>query len=75
MGEAPIDTSSSMGGIISKIGSAIGVPLVTYECNAQKLWVSYARILVEVDITHKLLDEITIKDKEERKVKQIIEYE
>lgn len=40
-----------------------------------KVNVSYARILGEVDITRKLLDEITIKDKEGRKVKQVIEYE
>ncbi|XP_058726977.1 uncharacterized protein LOC131598383 [Vicia villosa] len=54
--------------ILSKIGSAIGVPLVTDECTTQKF-------LVEVDITRKLLDEITIKDAEGKKKKQMIEYE
>ncbi|XP_058766375.1 uncharacterized protein LOC131639973 [Vicia villosa] len=60
---------------LNKIGSILGVPLVTDECTAHKLRVSYAWILVEVDITRKLPDEITIKDLEGRKLKQQIEYE
>ncbi|XP_058784590.1 uncharacterized protein LOC131659416 [Vicia villosa] len=60
---------------LNKIGSAIGIPLVTDECTTHKLRVSYARILVEIDITQKLLDEITITDNEGRKRKQAIEYE
>ncbi|XP_058750189.1 uncharacterized protein LOC131623208 [Vicia villosa] len=60
---------------LNNIGSAIGVPLVTDKCTAHKLRVSYARILVEVDITRQLLDEIIIKDPEGRKLKQAIEYE
>ncbi|XP_058757778.1 uncharacterized protein LOC131631035 [Vicia villosa] len=60
---------------LNKIGSAIGIPLVTNECITHKLRVSYARILVEVDITQKLLGEITITDNEGRKRKQAIEYE
>ncbi|XP_058746042.1 uncharacterized protein LOC131618903 [Vicia villosa] len=55
---------------LNKIGSAIGIPLVTNECTMHKLRVSYARILVEIDITQKLLDEITITDNEGRKTKQ-----
>lgn len=46
--------------------------MVTDECTTNKLRVSYARILVEVDITQK---EITIKDCEGRKMKQVVEYE
>ncbi|XP_058761495.1 uncharacterized protein LOC131634890 [Vicia villosa] len=60
---------------LSKIGSALGVPLVTDECTASKLRVSYARILVEVDITKELIKEITIKDCEGRKLQQPVEYE
>ncbi|XP_058764837.1 uncharacterized protein LOC131638301 [Vicia villosa] len=60
---------------LSKIGSALGVPLVTNECTARKLRVSYARILVEVDITKELFKEITIKDCEGRKLQQPVEYE
>lgn len=51
------------------------MPLVTDECTAQKFRVSYARILVEIDITRKFLDEITIMDSDGRKLQQVIEYE
>ncbi|XP_058746852.1 uncharacterized protein LOC131619814 [Vicia villosa] len=47
---------------LSKIGSAIGVPLVTDECTTTKLRVSYARLLIEVDITKEMVKEIAIKD-------------
>lgn len=60
---------------LNKIGSLIGIPLVTDECTAYKLRVSYARILVEVDITQKLIEEITIKDLDGKKIHQQIEYE
>jgi hypothetical protein len=60
---------------LSKIGSALGNPLVTDECTANKFQISYARILVEVDITKELPQEITIKDSEGEKMKQPVEYE
>ncbi|XP_058784538.1 uncharacterized protein LOC131659349 [Vicia villosa] len=60
---------------LSKIGSAIGVPLVTDECTANKLRVSYARILIEVDVTKEMVKEIAIKDCEGRKLMQPVEYE
>ncbi|XP_058732715.1 uncharacterized protein LOC131604280 [Vicia villosa] len=60
---------------LSKIGSAIGVPLVTDECTASKHRVSYAKILVEVDITKEMVKEIAIKDNEGRKFTQFVEYE
>jgi hypothetical protein len=47
---------------LSKIGSALGHPLVTDECTANKFRISYARLLVEVDITKELPKEITITD-------------
>jgi hypothetical protein len=60
---------------LSKITSAIGVPIASDECTANKLRVSYARILVEVDITKELIKEIAIKDREGRKLIQYVEYE
>ncbi|XP_058775452.1 uncharacterized protein LOC131649713 [Vicia villosa] len=60
---------------LSKIGSAIGVPLVTDECTTSKLRVSYARIIVEVDVTKDFVKEIAIRDCEGRKIKQMVEYE
>lgn len=59
---------------MSKIGSAIGVPLVTNECTTKKLRISYARILVEVDVTKELTEEIAIKDCDGRKLMQKVEY-
>lgn len=56
---------------LSKIGSAIGNPLVTNECTTNKLRVFYARILVEFDITQELPQEISIKDDKGNKMKHI----
>lgn len=58
-----------------KIGSAIGNPLFTNECIANKMRTSFERILVEIDITKKHKDNISIKDNERNKIKQMIEFE
>lgn len=60
---------------LGKIGSAIGNPLFTDECTANKLRVSYARILVEVDITQQLKETIAIEDGDGKKIQQKVEYE
>lgn len=60
---------------LGKIVSAIGNPIVTDECTASKLRVSYARILVEVDITKELPQEITIQDRSGNKLQQAIKFE
>ncbi|KAK2361560.1 hypothetical protein QL285_086692 [Trifolium repens] len=60
---------------LSKIGSALGNPLVTDECTAHKLRVSYARMLIEMDVTQELPHDITIRDNEGNKMKQLVEYE
>ncbi|XP_058775608.1 uncharacterized protein LOC131649881 [Vicia villosa] len=60
---------------LSKIGSALGKPLFTDECTAAKLRVSYARILVEIDVTQKIAESINIKDNEGRVIKQPVELE
>ncbi|XP_058734308.1 uncharacterized protein LOC131606039 [Vicia villosa] len=60
---------------ISKISSAVGKPITTDECIAKKLRISYARELVEVDITQKPRDTIWIKDHVGKKFEQKIEYE
>ncbi|XP_058725690.1 uncharacterized protein LOC131596983 [Vicia villosa] len=59
----------------SKIGSAIGTPLVTDECTAKKLRISYTRLLVEIDITQDLPKEININGYEGIVMKQAVEYE
>ncbi|CAK8531390.1 unnamed protein product [Lathyrus sativus] len=60
---------------LNKIGSALGKPIMTDECTANRLRVSYARILVEMDITKELPQSITIADHAGEKMQQAIEYE
>jgi hypothetical protein len=60
---------------LSKIGSALGKPLVTDECTAHKLRVSYARMLIEMDVTQCLPHDITIRDSEGNTMKQLVQYE
>lgn len=49
--------------------------MVTDECTANELRVSYARILVEVNVTQEMKKEVTIKDSEWKKMIQPIKYE
>lgn len=44
------------------------------ECTANRYRISYARILVEIDITQ-VINEITIRDKDGQKMKQMLEYD
>ncbi|CAK8570368.1 unnamed protein product [Lathyrus sativus] len=61
--------------IIGEIASAIRNPLMTNECTAKKLRVSYARVLVEVVVSAELKEEITIRDLKGNKMVQKMEYE
>lgn len=60
---------------LGKIGSAIGNPLFTHECTSGKLHVTYAHTLIEVDVTQKLCEEVTIKDHDGQFQQQSVEYE
>ncbi|XP_058770215.1 uncharacterized protein LOC131643883 [Vicia villosa] len=60
---------------LGKIGSALGNPLFTDECTANKLHVLYARILVEIDITKKLKEFIIIRNNDSKKINQPVEFE
>lgn len=60
---------------LGKIGSALGKPLFTDECTTNKLRISFARILVEVDITKKLKGSIIFRDNEGESMEQLVEYE
>ncbi|XP_019237680.1 PREDICTED: uncharacterized protein LOC109217852 [Nicotiana attenuata] len=44
------------------IASAIGIPMYADECTAKQMCVSFARILVEVNVTKPLPDEIEVMD-------------
>lgn len=60
---------------LGKIGSALGNPLLSDECTTNKLRVSYARILMELDTTQIQKEYITIRDHEGKKIQQVVEYE
>ncbi|CAO2830756.1 unnamed protein product [Amaranthus hypochondriacus] len=47
---------------LSRIVSAVGVPVLADECTSKQLKVSYARVLVEVDITQEITKEIRVRD-------------
>ncbi|CAO2827239.1 unnamed protein product [Amaranthus hypochondriacus] len=47
---------------LSRIVSAVGVPIIADDCTAKQLKVSYARVLVEVDITQEFIKEIKVRD-------------
>jgi hypothetical protein len=60
---------------LGKITSVLGTPLMTDECTANRYRISYARILVEIDVTQELITEITITNEKGDKMQQQVEYE
>ncbi|XP_058765287.1 uncharacterized protein LOC131638757 [Vicia villosa] len=60
---------------IGKIANDIRKPMLTDECTTKKLRVSYARVLIEVDVTKELKSQITIRDPAGEKMNQQVEYE
>ena len=49
-------------GSLSRIASAIGVPLFADECTTKKTRISYARMLIEVNVTKVIPQQITFID-------------
>lgn len=47
---------------LSRLGSAIGVPLCADECTTKQLRVSFARLLVEIDVTKPLTRTIKLEN-------------
>ncbi|XP_060210241.1 uncharacterized protein LOC132637115 [Lycium barbarum] len=60
---------------LSRIGSSLGIPIYADDCTSKVDHISYARILVEMDITQPLLDKVKLKDPERKLFEQIIAYE
>ncbi|KAH0661616.1 hypothetical protein KY284_026547 [Solanum tuberosum] len=61
--------------LLSKIGSSLGNPLYADECTTQTSRISFARILIEMDITRILPIVIKIKDPKGRVLEQQVRYE
>ncbi|CAK8544545.1 unnamed protein product [Lathyrus sativus] len=59
----------------AKIASVLRTPLMTDECTANRYRISYARVLVEIDITQAVITEIAITDEKGEKMQQQVEYE
>lgn len=47
---------------MSRIGSNLRVPIYTDECTTKQLRISFARILVEMDVTGKIPEKISVED-------------
>ncbi|XP_019256828.1 PREDICTED: uncharacterized protein LOC109235244 [Nicotiana attenuata] len=60
---------------LSKIGSALGNPIYVDECTTDAVRVSYARLLVEMDITKPLPRQIKLQDPKGREMMQMVEYD
>lgn len=60
---------------LSRMASAIGIPIYVDECTVKKTRVSFPRMLIEVNITKELYLEIVVMDPNGRKFKQIVKYD
>ncbi|KAH0749146.1 hypothetical protein KY290_028378 [Solanum tuberosum] len=61
--------------VLSKIGSSLGQPLYAEECTTQASRISFARILIEMDVTRSLPKMIKIRDPKGTVLEQQIWYE
>ena len=60
---------------LSRIWSVLGVPVYANECTTKVLRESYARILVEMDVTKDITHEIQVEDSSGRKFSQKVAYD
>lgn len=60
---------------MSRIASAIGIPMYVDECTTKQTRVSFARVLVEINMTKPLPDEIEVMDPNGRTILQAVSYD
>jgi len=60
---------------LSRIASVLGVPICADECTSRQLRVSFARVLVEIDVTKPLVKNISIRDAKGDTIEQVVRYE
>lgn len=63
------------GDSLSRIASVIGKPLCADECTSQQKKISYARLLVEIDITKPLIYKVQIEGENGLRIDQKVYYE
>lgn len=59
---------------LSKVGSALGNPLYADDCTTLSARISYARLLVEIDVNRPLPRSVKVQDPCGRVFEQVIEY-
>ncbi|XP_060217285.1 uncharacterized protein LOC132644699 [Lycium barbarum] len=60
---------------LSKFASRLGIPLYAYECTTRQNKVTYATVLIEMNVTQDLPSEIEVVDPNGRVFKQDVEYD
>ncbi|XP_056685384.1 uncharacterized protein [Spinacia oleracea] len=60
---------------LSRIGSLLGVPICADDCTTRQQRISFARLLVEMDVTDTLPDHVWIVDTNGREFKQLVLYD
>ncbi|XP_009792300.1 uncharacterized protein [Nicotiana sylvestris] len=60
---------------LSKLANVIGKPLFADECTTKQTRTSYARILVEANVTKQLPTELTVQETSGKKIQLQVEYE
>lgn len=60
---------------LSRVGSVLGTPICADECTTTQARISYARLLVEIDITKPLQYKINIEGDEGLEIQQQVYYE
>lgn len=60
---------------LSRLSSVVGVPICADECTSRQLRVSFARVLVEVDVTKPLPTKVSVADPDGKLMEQEVMYE
>ncbi|XP_060212045.1 uncharacterized protein LOC132639621 [Lycium barbarum] len=60
---------------LNRVASAIGTPLFADECTTKKTRISFARILIEVNVTKTLPTKIIVKDPNGNEIVQVVDYD
>ncbi|KAK6788794.1 hypothetical protein RDI58_012592 [Solanum bulbocastanum] len=60
---------------LSRIASAIGIPIFVDECTTKQTRISYARMLIEVDVTKPIPTDITVMDACGQSFQQVIVFD
>lgn len=60
---------------LSKIGSLIGKPLMVDQNTERKLGLSFARLLIEVEMKVKLPDKVSFKNERGELIEQKVQYD